>query len=89
MSIWHQLRKNKGAIMGLVLLVVIIVVALGSPYFFDYETQVIANNIKERMQPPSAEHWFGTDDMGRDIFARVCYGARYSCLLYTSPSPRD
>lgn len=63
MSIWHQLRKNKGAIMGLVLLVVIIVVALGSPYLFDYETQVIANNIKERMQPPSAEHWFGTDDM--------------------------
>ena len=67
--------------MGLVLLVVIIVVALGSPYFFDYETQVIANNIKERMQPPSAEHWFGTDDMGRDIFARVCYGARYSLAV--------
>ena len=81
MSIWHQLRKNKGAIMGLVLLVVIIVVALGSPYFFDYETQVIANNIKERMQPPSAEHWFGTDDMGRDIFARVCYGARSSLAV--------
>lgn len=81
MSIWHQLRKNKGAIMGLVLLVVIIVVALGSPYFFDYETQVIANNIKERMQPPSAEHWFGTDDMGRDIFSRVCYGARYSLAV--------
>ncbi len=81
MSIWHQLRKNKGAIMGLILLVVIVVVALGSPYFFDYETQVIANNIKERMQPPSAEHWFGTDDMGRDIFARVCYGARYSLAV--------
>lgn len=81
MSIWHQLRKNKGAIMGLILLVVIIVVALGSPYLFDYETQVIANNIKERMQPPSAEHWFGTDDMGRDIFARVCYGARYSLAV--------
>lgn len=81
MSIWHQLRKNKGAIMGLVLLVVIIVVALGSPYLFDYETQVITNNIKERMQPPSAEHWFGTDDMGRDIFARVCYGARYSLAV--------
>ena len=81
MSIWQQLRKNKGAIMGLILLVVIIVVALASPYIFDYDTQVIANNIKERMQPPSAEHWFGTDDMGRDIFARVCYGARYSLAV--------
>ena len=33
------------------------------------------------MQAPSAEHWFGTDDMGRDIFARVCYGARYSLAV--------
>lgn len=80
-SIWQQLRKNKGAVIGLVLLVLIILVALLSPYIFDYETQVIANNVKERMQSPSAEHWFGTDDMGRDIFARVCYGARYSLAV--------
>lgn len=80
-SIWQQLRKNKGAVIGLVLLVLIILVALLSPYIFDYETQVIANNVKERMQSPSAAHWFGTDDMGRDIFARVCYGARYSLAV--------
>ena len=80
-SIWRQLRKNKGAIIGLVLLVLIIGVALLSPYIFDYEGQVIANSIKERMKPPSADHWFGTDDMGRDIFARVCYGARYSLAV--------
>ncbi|HPK16359.1 MAG TPA: ABC transporter permease, partial [Clostridia bacterium] len=64
MSIWRQLRKNKGAILGIILLVLIVGVALGSPYIFNYEEQVIANNIKQRMQPPSAEHWFGTDDMG-------------------------
>ena len=81
MSIWRQLRKNKGAILGIILLVLIVGVALGSPYIFNYEEQVIANNIKQRMQPPSAEHWFGTDDMGRDIFARVCYGARYSLAV--------
>ena len=81
MSIWQQLRKNKGAIMGLILLVVIIVVALASPYIFDYDTQVIANNIKERMQPPSAEHWFGTDDLGRDLFARVFQGGRVSLTI--------
>ena len=80
-NIWLQLRKNKGAILGLILLFAIIVIAVAAPYIFDYETDVIANNIKERMQAPSAEHWFGTDDMGRDIFARVCYGARYSLAV--------
>ena len=80
-AIWLQLRKNKGAILGLILLFAIIVIAVAAPYIFDYETDVIANNIKERMQAPSAEHWFGTDDMGRDIFARVCYGARYSLAV--------
>lgn len=80
-SMWRQLRKNKGALMGLALLLLIIFIALASPYMFDYDTQVIANNIKERMQPPSADHWFGTDDMGRDIFMRVCYGARYSLAV--------
>ena len=80
-SIWRQLRKNKGAVIGLALLLLIILIALLSPKIFDYNTQVIANNIKERMQPPSANHWFGTDDMGRDIFTRVCYGARYSLAV--------
>ena len=80
-TIWLQLRKNKGAILGLILLFAIIVIAVAAPYIFDYETDVIANNIKERMQAPSAEHWFGTDDLGRDIFARVCYGARYSLAV--------
>ena len=80
-SIWRQLRKTKGAIVGMILLVVIIIIALVSPYIFNYETDVIANNVKERMQHPSSEHWFGTDDLGRDIFARVCYGARYSLAV--------
>ena len=80
-SIWQQLRKNKGAIAGMILLVVIIIIALISPYIFNYETDVIANNVKERLQHPSSAHWVGTDDMGRDIFARVCYGARYSLAV--------
>lgn len=80
-SLWRQLRKNKGAILGMILLILVIGIALTSPIIFNYEEQVVANNIKERMQAPSAQHWFGTDDMGRDIFARVCYGARYSLAV--------
>ena len=80
-TVWKRLCKNKGAVGGMILLALIILVALASPYVFDYEADVIQNNIKERMQHPSVEHWFGTDDMGRDIFARVCYGARYSLAV--------
>lgn len=80
-TVWKRLCKNKGAVIGMILLICIILVALASPYVFDYEEDVIKNNVKQRMQHPSAEHWFGTDDMGRDIFARVCYGARYSLAV--------
>ena len=80
-SIWRQLRKNKGAIVGMILLVVIIIIALVSPYIFNYETDVIANNVKERMQHPSSEHWFGTDDLGRDMLTRIINGGRVTMLV--------
>ena len=78
---WRQLRRNKGAIIGMVLVALLIIVALAAPFIFDYETQVIANNVKERLQAPSAAHPFGTDDLGRDIMIRVIYGARYSLAV--------
>jgi len=78
---FRQLRKNKGAILGLVMVVMITALALLAPVIYDYETDVIAQNLKIRLQPPSREHWFGTDDMGRDIFTRVCYGGRISILI--------
>ena len=48
---------------------------------FDYETEIIGNHIVDRLQSPSAEHWFGTDELGRDVFARTMYGARYSLAI--------
>ena len=78
---WRQLRRNKGAILGMVLVALLIIVALAAPLIFDYDTQVIANNVKERLQAPSAAHPFGTDDLGRDIMIRVIYGARYSLAV--------
>ena len=80
-EIWHRLKKNKGAMFGLFLLILIIVVALGAPLIFDYETQVINQDLMNRLQKPSWEHPFGTDELGRDIMARVLYGARYSLAV--------
>lgn len=78
---WRQLRRNKGALIGLALLVLIILGALLAPVFYDYNTDVIGMNVRERMQWPSARHICGTDELGRDIFARIVYGARYSLAV--------
>lgn len=80
-SILRQLRKNKGAILGLFLIVIITALALLAPVLFDYERDVIGRDLRVRLQSPSSAHWFGTDDLGRDIFARVVYGARYSLAV--------
>lgn len=80
-TILRQLRKNKGAIIGLVMMTIIVALALLAPVIYDYRQDVIAMNLRARLQPPSSEHWFGTDDMGRDILARVIWGARYSVAV--------
>lgn len=78
---WHRLKRNKGAMIGLVLAVCIILIALIAPLIFDYETQVINQNIPNKLKAPSRDHPFGTDELGRDIMARVMYGARYSLAV--------
>ena len=62
-------------------LVLLVVVAVASGFIYDYDTDIIQLNMAEALKPPSAEHWFGTDSLGRDIFARVLYGARYSLII--------
>ncbi|MBP3684914.1 MAG: ABC transporter permease [Oscillospiraceae bacterium] len=77
-EVWHQLKKNKGAMIGLFLIAAIFLATIGANLFLDYEEQVIGMNVMERLQGPSMKHWMGTDDMGRDIFLRILYGAKYS-----------
>ncbi|MDQ0170270.1 nickel transporter permease [Paenibacillus tundrae] len=73
---WRTFRKNRLALAGLVIIVFFILIAFIAPYIapYDYKEQVLA----DRLQAPSAEHWFGTDDLGRDVFSRVLHGARIS-----------
>ena len=77
----RRLFKNRGAIVGMIFLIVLIVVAILSEFIFDYNTQIIGMNPLALYAAPSAEHPFGCDNMGRDILARICYGARYSLLI--------
>lgn len=80
-EVWRRLKKNKGAMIGLVFLTLLVIIALSGDLLFDYEKDVIAMQPALKLQPPSMSHWFGTDNFGRDIFARVLYGAKYSVFI--------
>ncbi|MDY8045952.1 nickel transporter permease [Paenibacillus polymyxa] len=73
---WRAFRHNKMAFVGLSIIIFFVIIALIAPWIapFDYKEQ----NLASRLQPPSAEHWFGTDDLGRDLLTRTLYGARIS-----------
>jgi len=84
-SFWHDVfirfKRKKFALMGLGLLLFIFGVCLYGFIFLDYETQVINQNLQQRLLSPSLAHPFGTDGFGRDIMARVIYGSRYSLFI--------
>lgn len=80
-SIWREFKKNKGAMVGLAMIIIIVLIALFADVLVDYDTQVIEMDPMERLQAPSAEHIFGTDSYGRDIFARIVYATRPSLAV--------
>ncbi len=80
-EIWGRLKKNKLAMVALCVVILIIILALSAGLIANYETDVLAQHPEARLQAPSAQHWFGTDSFGRDQFARVIYGARYSLIF--------
>ena len=75
-SVKAEFTKNKRAVFGLIVLVIVVLMAIFGPVFspFSYEDQ----NIALRNAAPTVQHPFGTDKMGRDIFVRILYGARIS-----------
>ena len=79
--IWHRLRRNRLAMLGLALMSAILLLAVFADVIADYTTQVVGMNMLERLQTPSAKHWFGTDGYGRDVFARIIHGSRLSLSL--------
>ena len=79
--IWHRLRRNRLAMLGLALMSAILLLAVFADVIADYDTKVVGMNMVERLQTPSAKHWFGTDGYGRDVFARIIHGSRLSLSL--------
>jgi oligopeptide transport system permease protein len=82
-SLWHdawlRLRKNRAAVTGGVVLVIMVVLAILTPWIapYGYETQ----NLDLGATPPSAAHWLGTDIFGRDLLTQILYGGRISLAV--------
>lgn len=79
--VWERLKRNKGAMVGLVFLCFLLLVMIFADVLYDYEDKALKQNVAERLQAPSWSHPFGTDESGRDILARVIHGARRSVLI--------
>jgi peptide/nickel transport system permease protein len=83
-KVWHSRRirafaQNKTAVLGLVLAAFLVVIALLAPVLAPYDPLV--QDVHNMLSPPSKKHFFGTDDLGRDVFSRVLYGARVSIVV--------
>jgi len=77
----NRIFKNRNSVIGMGISLVVIFVALFANFLVDYETEVIAIDVLNRLQLPSSEHFLGTDELGRDILARLIYAARMSLLI--------
>ncbi len=82
---WRRFRKNKSAVAGLFILVLLVGMALFADLIVPY-ARCVEQVGADRLQGPSAAHFFGTDEFGRDLFARVVHGSRYSLFIGVATS---
>jgi len=80
---WYRLIRNPGALVGFALVALFVLTAVFAPLIAPYDPrEQDLSLLSEGCCPgPSADHWFGVDQLGRDVFSRVVYGARYSLLI--------
>jgi peptide/nickel transport system permease protein len=79
-EVWRRLKKDRVAMLGFFIICVVIFCALAADLIVPYST-ALKMNMKLRLAPPSAEHWFGCDGYGRDLLARCLHGSRVSLLV--------
>ena len=78
---WRRLISNKAAVFGMAFMIFLILLAIFADFLFDYQTEVIAQNIPDRLIHPCLKYPFGTDEFGRNLLARVIHGSRMSLAV--------
>lgn len=78
-EIWRNYRKSPSAMVGLIIVAIIVILAVVSQFIYDYNTDIVQQDIMNRFLAPGSEgHLLGTDQYGRDVLTRILYGAKYS-----------
>lgn len=83
-EIWRKFKRNRLAMVGLVILIILVFTAIFADAIADYDMQAIYQNRHSRRVDPCAEFLFGTDALGRDIFARIVHGSRITLAIALS-----
>ncbi|MGI2034406.1 ABC transporter permease [Rhizobium panacihumi] len=81
LSVIRELLGNPSSGFGLIVISILLLTALVAPLLAPYDPNVV--NLNNVLQPPNATHWFGTDELGRDIMSRIIYGTRISLTIIT------
>ena len=76
---WHRFRRSKLAVGALIYVCLITLIAIAAPLLSKYDPNGV--DLVERLASPTSRHWFGTDDLGRDVLARMMFGARVSLVI--------
>ena len=77
--IWHAYRRHKPAMIGTTIIIIFALAAIFAPYISPWDPE--KTNLDAMLQPPSAQHLMGTDDLGRDLLTRILYGGRVSLAI--------
>ena len=77
---WRRFLKNKGALVGMAFMILLVILACSGDLIYDFQVDITGFSA-DLSESPSLDHLFGTDQLGRDIFARVIYGTRYSLII--------
>lgn len=85
MEVWQAFRVNKPAVAGLVVVLLLFALALGAGLIMPYDT-AITQSVRQKFSAPSLTHLFGTDNLGRDVLARILHGARVSLTMGFIPT---
>ena len=81
-EIWHALRRNRRAMLGLTFIILLVLVAVFANFIAPYGMR--QQNLSNALQSPNMTHWLGTDDLGRDVLSRLIYGTRISLTVGVS-----
>ncbi|TSA82046.1 ABC transporter permease [Deinococcus detaillensis] len=81
-QLWRKVSRNRLTLLGLFIIGVMVLAVVLAPWLAPYDPVQV--EVASKLQPPSAQHWMGTDQYGRDVLARIIYGTRYDLLIAVS-----